>query len=329
MADASNPQPGVDYPRTFQEFEVWFGSEAACRAYIRGLRWLDGFVCPACGVMDDPSEMSRGLLLCRHCRRQVSLTAGTIFQDTHKPLRLWFLTMWFITSQKNGVSALGLQRVLGIGSYRTAWTWLHKLRRAMVRPGRDRLCGEVEVDETYIGAPEEGVCGRQTLRKAIVAIAVEKDGQGFGRVRLRLVGDVSADSLMSFVRSAVEPGSVVQTDGWASYNGLKDAGYRHEVTVISGSPDPAHVVMPRVHKVAALLKRWIMGTLQGGIQHQHLDYYLDEFTFRFNRRRSKSRGLLFYRLAQQAVDVEPVTYRSIVAPDDPGSIDRYPWELRV
>jgi len=267
------------------------------------------------------------LLLCRHCRRQVSLTAGTIFQDTHKPLRLWFLTMWFITSQKNGVSALGLQRVLGIGSYRTAWTWLHKLRRAMVRPGR--LCGEVEVDETYIGAPEEGVCGRQTVRKAIVAIAVEKDGQGFGRVRLRLVGDVSADSLMSFVRSAVEPGSVVQTDGWASYNGLKDAGYRHEVTVISGSPDPAHVVMPRVHKVAALLKRWIMGTLQGGIQHQHLDYYLDEFTFRFNRRRSKSRGLLFYRLAQQAVDVEPVTYRSIVAPDDPGSIDRYPWGLRV
>jgi hypothetical protein len=234
MADASDPQPGVDYPRTFQEFEVWFGSEAACRAYIRRLRWPDGFVCPACGVMDDPSEMSRGLLLCRHCRRQVSLTAGTIFQDTHKPLRLWFLTMWFITSQKNGVSALGLQRVLGIGSYRTAWTWLHKLRHAMVRPGRDRLCGEVEVDETYIGAPEEGVCGRQTLRKAIVAIAVEKDGQGFGRVRLRLVGDVSADSLMSFVRSAVEPGSVVQTDGWASYNGLKDAGYRHEVTVISG-----------------------------------------------------------------------------------------------
>jgi hypothetical protein len=177
MADASNPQPGIDYPRTFQEFEVWFGSDAACRAYIRRLRWPNGFVCPVCGVMDDPSEMSRGLLLCRHCRRQVSLTAG--FQDTHKPLRLWFLTMWFITSQKNGVSALGLQRVLGIGSYRTAWTWLHKLRRAMVRPGR--LCGEVEVDETYIGAPEEGVCGRQTVRKAIVAIAVEKDGQGFGR----------------------------------------------------------------------------------------------------------------------------------------------------
>src|SRR3954464_11723130 len=165
MADASDPQPGVDYPRTFQEFEVWFGSEAACRAYIRRLRWPDGFVCPACGVMDDPSEMSRGLLLCRHCRRQVSLTAGTIFQDTHKPLRLWFLTMWFITSQKNGVSALGLQRVLGIGSYRTAWTWLHKLGRAMVRAGRP--CGVGGGDETTIGAAEEGVarrCARPSWR---------------------------------------------------------------------------------------------------------------------------------------------------------------------
>ena len=203
MNDTNLPQPGVDYPRSFPEFEARFASESSCRAYIRQLRWSEGFVCPRCGVMDDPSEMSRGLLLCRACGRQVSLTAGTIFQDTRKPLRLWFLAMWFITSQKNGVSALGLQRVLGLGSYETAWTWLPKLRRAMVRPGR--LCGEVEVDETYIGAPEEGVCGRQTLRKAIVVIAVEKDGQAFGRVRLRLVGDVSADSLMSFVRSAVEP----------------------------------------------------------------------------------------------------------------------------
>src|SRR3954467_11711601 len=196
MADASDPQPGVDYPRTFQEFEVWFGSEAACRAYIRRLRWPDGFVCPACGVMDDPSEMSRGLLLCRACGRQVSLTAGTIFQDTRKPLRLWFLAMWFITSQKNGVSALGLQRVLGLGGYETAWTWLHKLRRAMVRPGRDRLAGSVEVDETYIGGPEEGMRGRQTETKAIVVVAAEKNGSGIGRIRLQRVMDVSGNSLI-------------------------------------------------------------------------------------------------------------------------------------
>jgi len=223
--------------------------------------------------------------------------------------------MWFITSQKNGVSALGLQRVLGLGSYRTAWTWLHKLRRAMIRPGRDNLHGEVEVDETYVGAPEEGVRGRGAAGKAIVAIAVEKDGRGFGRVRLRHIKDVSADSLLAFVSSAVEPGSTIQTDGWPGYSGLRNVGYQHQPTVISASTDPAHVVMPRVHKVASLLKRWLMGTLQGGIQHQHLDYYLDEFAFRFNRRRSKARGMLFYRLAQQAVAIKPVPYRAIINAD--------------
>ena len=245
------------------------------------------------------------------------MTAGTIFQDTHKPLRQWFLAMWFITSQKNGVSALGLQRVLGLGSYRTAWTWLHKLRRAMIRPGRDNLHGEVEVDETYVGAPEEGTRGRETARKAIIAIAVEKNGRGFGRIRLRHIQDVSADSLLPFVRNTVESGSTIQTDGWRGYAGLASAGYQHQVTVISAGADPAHVVMPRVHKVASLLKRWLLGTLQGGIQHQHLDYYLDEFAFRFNRRRSKARGMLFYRLAEQAVAIEPVPYRIIVTPDSP------------
>jgi len=316
MIDAGSPQPGTDYPGTFGEFEAWFSTETACRSYIRRLRWPNGFVCPDCGVAGEPTEMSRGLLRCRACGRQVSLTAGTIFQDTHKPLRQWFLAMWFITSQKNGVSALGLQRGLGLGSYRTAWTWLHKLRRAMIRPGRDDLHGEVEVDETYVGAPEEGTRGRQTASKAIIAIAIEKNGRGFGRVRLRRIRDVSADSLLAFVRTTVEPGSTVHTDGWRGYAGLADAGYHHQVTVISANIDPAHVVMPRVHKVASLLKRWLMGTLQGGIQHQHLDYYLDEFAFRFNRRRSKARGMLFYRLAQQAVAVEPAPYRLIVSRDD-------------
>lgn len=259
----------------------------------------------------------------------MTVTAGTLFQDTHKPLRLWFAAMWFITSQKNGVSALGLQRVLGLGSYRTAWTWLHKLRRAMVRPGRDALHGEVEVDETYVGGIEPGVSGRETVTKAIVAIAVEKDGRGFGRVRLRRVRDVSADSLLAFVRASVEPGATVQTDGLPSYGCLAGAGYQHQVTVISTSPDPAHVIMPRVHKVASLFKRWLMGTLQGGIQHQHLDYYLDEFAFRFNRRRSKARGMLFYRLAQQSIAIGPAPYQEIVNPPGPGTIDRYPWGLRV
>ena len=256
--------------------------------------------------------MSRGRLRCRACEGETTLTAGTVFQDTRKPLRMWFLAMWFVTSQKNGVSALGLQRVLGLGSYETAWTWLHKLRRAMVRSGRDCLTGAVEVDETYIGGPEEGKKGRKTKAKAIVAVAAEKNGRGIGRIRLGRIKDVSADSLLPFVQGAVTPGSKVHTDGWSGYSGLATAGYQHQVTVIKSGPDPAHEVMPRVHIVASLLKRWLLGTHQGGIQHRHLDYYLDEFTFRFNRRRSRARGLLFHRLAQQAVVVGPAPYRMII-----------------
>ena len=261
--------------------------------------------------------MSRSLLRCRACDRQVSLTAGTVLQDTRKPLRMWFLAMWFVTSQKNGVSALGLQRVLGLGSYETAWTWLHKLRRAMVRPGRDCLSGEIEIDETYIGGPEDGKRGRQTEDKAIVAVAAEKSGRGIDRIRLRRVADVSADSLIPFVQAVAVPGSTIHTDGWGGYARLPTLGYRHHVAVISGGSDPAHVVMPRVHNVASLLKRWLMGTHQGGIQHRHLEYYLDEFTFRFNRRRSRARGLHFHRLAQQAVAVGPTPYHQIIATTDP------------
>ena len=185
------------------------------------------------------------------------------------------------------VSALGLQRALGLGSYETSWAWLHKLRRAMVRPGRDRLAGEIEADETDVGGPEEGKRGRQVESKAIVAVAAEQRGRGMGRIRLRRVKDVSAESLLAFLQDAGEPGATIHRDGWRGYAGLPAAGYRHQVTVIGGGSEPAHEVMLRAHKVAALLKRWWLGTLHGGIQHQHLDYYLDEFTFRFNRRRSR------------------------------------------
>ena len=292
--------------------DEWFRSDAACREYIRRLRWPDGFLCPECGVAADPWGMSRGRLRCRACEWETSLTAGTVFQDTRKPLRMWFLAMWFVTSQKNGVSALGLQRALGLGSYETAWTWLHKLRRAMVRPGRDCLTGTVEVDETYVGGPEEGRRGRGAEAKTIVAVAAEKSGRAIGRIRLRRIKDVSAGSLLPFVQNVVAPGSAVHTDGWRGYSGLANAGYQHQITVISDGLDPAHEVMPRVHTVASLLKRWLLGTHQGGIQRQNLDYYLDEFTFRFNRRRSNARGLLFHRLAQQAIAVEPAPYNSIV-----------------
>jgi transposase-like protein len=319
MQSDSHPVAGIDYPRTFQEMDQWFRDDDACRAYIRRLRWPSGFVCPHCRVSGEPWTMSDKLLRCRSCHGRTSLTAGTIFEGTRKPLRTWFMAMWFVTSQKNGVSALGLQRVLGLGSYETAWTWLQKLRRAMVRPGRDALSGTVEIDETYVGGPENDKWGREIESKAIVAIAAEENGQGIGRIRLHRVKDVSAASLIPFVQSAVAPGATIHTDGWSGYGSLEAAGYRHKVSIISASTAAAHVAMPRVHKIASLLKRWLLGTHQGGIQRQHLDYYLDEFTFRFNRRRSNARGLLFHRLAEQAVTIDPAPYRTIIGkPAKPG-----------
>jgi len=251
--------------------------------------------------------------MCAGCLYPVSATAGTIFQDTRTPLRLWFRAAWSMTSQKHGASALGLQRVLGLGSYRTAWSWLHKLRRAMVRPGRDALSGTVEVDETYVGGLAEGKRGRGADHKALVVIAAEEAGKGIGRIRMARVADASARSLQGFVQSAVVPGSQIHTDGWDGYAGLPVLGYAHEVTVLRGldSSAPAKL-LPRVHRVAALLKRWLLGTHQGAVRPDHLDYYLDEFTFRFNRRTSRSRGKLFYRLIQQAVQVEPSPYRNMV-----------------
>src|SRR6202521_1958487 len=317
MKSARHPIRGVDYARTFQEMDERFRDDAACREYIRHLRWPDGFVCPHCEGIGEPWMMSDGLLRCRSCHGRTSLTADTVFQGTRKPLRMWFLAMWFVTSQKNGVSALGLQRVLGLGSYETAWTWLHKLRRAIGRPGRERLTGAVEIDETYVGGPEQGTKGRETESKAIVAVAAEKNGRGIGRIRLRRVIDVSGDTLIPFVKEAVTPGSVVRTDGWSGYSDLKKAGYKHQIIVIGRGTELAHEVLPRVHMAASLLKRWLNGTHQGGVQHQHLDYYLDEFAFRFNRRHSKARGLLFHRLATEAVAVDPAPYRTIVGTKGP------------
>lgn len=301
----------MDYPRTLQEFNEWFSSEAACADYLRRLRWPDGFHCPGCGG-SEAWMTTRGQLRCAGCQRQTSLTAGTIFEGTRKPLRTWFQAMWYITSQKLGGSALGLQRVLGLGSYRTAWTWLHKLRRAMVRPGRDRLSGGIEVDETYLGGLEEGVRGRETELKALMVVAAQEDGRGIGRIRMRRIPDASAESLIPFVEESVEPGSVVHTDGWLGYLPLGPKGYIHKVTLPRGNKRSPDELLPRVHLVVSLLKRWLVGTHQGAVSHEHLDYYLDEFTFRFNRRRSRARGLLFYRLLQQAVEVAPIPYSRLV-----------------
>jgi len=222
-----------DYPRTIQEFEDRFSTEESCRAYLVKLRWPDGFRCPRC--QGSKTVVVRATLFqCCACRRQTSATAGTIFQDTRKPLVMWYRAMWYVTSQKNGASAMGLQRVLGLGSYETAWTWLHKLRRAMVRPDRDRLSGWVEVDETLVGGLEEGVAGRQAESKALVVIAAQADGPGIGRIRMRMIEDASADSLHPFVQDCIEPGSAIHTDGWQGYAGLERKGYQREITVLLG-----------------------------------------------------------------------------------------------
>jgi transposase-like protein len=300
----------VDYPSRWQDFLAWFPNETHCLAYLEQLRWGHGFACPRCGGQA-AWQRGDGSRRCSDCRHTTSVTAGTIFHLTRTPLTTWFAAVWYVTNQKNGVSALGLQRILGI-DYRTAWTWLHKLRRAMVRPGRDQLCGTVEVDETYVGGPELGVSGRETQTKSIVVVAAEESGRGIGRIRLGTVQDVSAASLIPFVEEVIRPGTRVHTDGWPGYSGLRAKGYRHKVTKIKRSERLAHELLPRVHRVAALLKRWILGTHHGSISDRHLDYYLDEFTFRFNRRRSRARGLLFYRLLQQAVHADPAPYATIV-----------------
>lgn len=313
MEKSWHPVSGIDYPGTFQEFDEWFSSENVCVDYIIKLRWPKGFTCPECGFSSEKTSlMGRGLFLCLKCKRQTSATAGTLFHRTHKPLRTWFLAMWFITSQKHGANALGLQRVLGLGSYNTAWVWLHKLRRAMVRPGRDLLTGAIEVDETYVGGVGTKVRGRGAEKKSIVVIAAEMRGRGTGRIRMSIVPDVSARSLHEFVSTNMKKGAKVNTDGWRGYNGLETLGFKHIVTNISETGDPAHVTMPRVHRVASLLDRWWLGIHQGAILPSHLEYYLDEFTFRFNRRKSKARGLLFYRLMEQAVDCTPVPRKMIV-----------------
>lgn len=300
-----------DYPRTLAELDEKLGTESACRNYLFKLRWPDGFVCPRCkgGIA---WITSRNLFVCGSCEYQASLTAGTIFQDTRKPLTLWFRAIWWVMAQKNGASALGMQRILGLGSYKTAWTWLHKLRRAMVRPGRERLSGRVEVDETYVGGLEEGVHGRQTETKVLVAIACEENGRGIGRIRLRCIDNASGPCLHAFIKEAIQTGSVVHTDGWEGYGGLETKAYRHQVTVVQRSKQSATELLPRVHLVASLLKRWLLGTHQGAVSSEHLAYYLDEFTFRFNRRKSRSRGKLFYRLLQQAVAVEPAPYKVVI-----------------
>jgi transposase-like protein len=290
------------------DFADIFPTEEACLEYLTVVRWPEGYACLRCGSKE-ASKISSGYYRCRDCRYRGSVIFGTLFQDTRKPLRLWFHAIWYVVNQKNGVSALGLQKALGLGSYHTAWEWLHKLRRAMVRPGRDRLSGFVEMDETFIGGVHEGKRGRGAEGKTLVLIAAEQAPGGIGRIRLAPIADASGVTLKEAALQMVEPGSTIRTDGWDGYNLLTRHGYVHapaaHINAASGD------ATPMAHRVASLLKRWWLGTHQGAISPEHLPYYLDEFTFRFNRRTSRSRGKLFYRLVEQALQTNPITAKSL------------------
>lgn len=299
----------MDYPGSWPSFEAWFADDDACRSYLARVRWPDGFVCPQCGGRD-AWLTKRGLWMCRDCGRQTSVTAGTIFHRSRYSLRFWFAAMWFVCSQKNGVSALGLQRTLGFGSYETAWAWLHKLRRAMVRPDRELLGGEnvsVEVDQTFLGGRRKPRSGRYANKFEVVVGIERQHPKGFGRIRLaHIESSMRKAEVFDFVQHNLAHGTIMYTDGDALYaNVAKQLQIEHVPIVMVHAPEPAHVLLPGVHLVASLLERWIAGTLHDRVSDQHLAYYLDEFTFRFNRRTSRSRGMLWYRLVQQAVNTDP------------------------
>jgi len=225
--------------------------------------------------------------------------------------------MWWVVAQKTGASAYNLMDFMGLGSYETAWTWLHKLRRAMVRPDRDKLTGDIEVDETYIGGKEigKGKQGRGTETKTLVVVATECKGKQIGRVRFRCIDEATTENLKAFIEDNIEYGSTVITDGWRGYNYLSESkNYKHAKKIISESEQEAHELLPHVHLVDSLIKRWINGTHQGNISQKHLPYYLDEFAFRFNRKMSTYRGMLFYRLLQQAVATSPKPINQIIKP---------------
>jgi len=232
-----------------------------------------------------------------------------MMEGSHMPLLFWFQAIWYVVNQKNGVSALGLQKALGFGGYRTAWTWLNKLRTAMVRPGRDKLQGTVERwTETLVGGKRSGKRGRGAEGKTLVLVAVEERKQGgIGRIRMCVIPDASGDSLTPAIEAMVEPGSTVRTDGWKGYNRLKqEKKYKH-IVVEHEEEEPGEDPTPLVHRIASLLKRWLLGTHQGAVRASHLPYYLDEFTFRFNRRYFKSRGKLFFRLLEQCLQIPRVS----------------------
>lgn len=299
----------MKYPANQMEFEEMFRTEQDCIDYLTSLRWPHGFVCPQCGSIRYWKK-NKGRYECRDCHKETTVTNNTLFHRTTKPLLVWFRAIWWMIAQKNGVSAKGLQKVLGLGSYQTAWTWLHKFRRLMVLSGRSNLQGTVEVDEVLVGGKTPGKRGRGAEGKSLVAIAVEVKGRKTGRVRLAKIPDATSKSLKGFIEKNIDCSSTIITDEWPSYSNLEKMGYTHKIQK-SIVKEAGEEILPNVHRIASLLKRWLLGTHQSYLNKNKLEYYLDEYVFRYNRRTSTSRGLLFTRLIEQAIVSTPVSYDKI------------------
>lgn len=300
----------MEYPRNQMEFDRTFANEDDCIQYLIAVKWPLGFRCSKCSH-NEYWALSRKRLKCKNCFAISTITSKTFFDQSNKPLTMWFRAIWWMIAQKNGVSASGLQAILGIGSYKTAWLWLHKLRMLMVFPNRDKLSGKVEIDETFVGGVAEGKRGRGAENKSLVMIAVEVLPKGTGRVRLELIPSAEGKHLLKFISDNVEKGTSVITDGWTGYAQLGENGYEHikQKQVIATNNEE---MLPNVHRIAALLKSWLLGTHQNYTSQDRLQKYLDEFSFRYNRRKSNSRGLLFHRIIEQAMIREPILSRDVI-----------------
>ncbi len=298
-----------DFPKSEIEFDQRFLDESACFNYLFKLKWPNGFRCTRCEHQAYWLS-AKNLYICTRCEHQHSLTAGTIMDSSKKPITYWFKAMWWFTTRKAGVNAVNLKDLLGFSSYNTAWHWLQKLRRCTIRKDREKLSGHVEVDEFFIGGQKSGKRGRGSNGKTAVVAAVERQDQKIGRIRLKVIPDCSADSLLPFIDDNIEAGSEVVTDGWKGYESLDENTFHHH-QVFQNKADDKDSVLSGVHLVASLVKRMMLGTHQGRFDPQYLQNYLDEYVFRFNRRTSNFVGKKFMRIAQQVISSTRITWQQI------------------
>lgn len=294
----------MSYPKNQMEFENSFNTDEQCLEYLYNLKYANGFECKYCSS-SEYWKNKRSVLVCKKCKQETTVLSDTIFHGAKIPLHLLFRMLWYIIVQKNGVSALSVQSVLGFTRYDTVWTWLHKFRKIMVLPQRDKLVGRVEVDETFIGGVKKGKRGRGAEGKTIVIVAIEIVNEHTGRVRMAVIEHADRLCINEFIKNNIEENSTIITDGWKGYVDVQKMKYTHQIetkTIVANGEN----LTPNVHKIASLLKRWLLGTHQNFTSEDYLSYYLDEYTFRYNRRKSNSRGLLFYTLLKQAVLNKPI-----------------------